>query len=250
MKQQRINILTSIFSKRNFVFSFIFILSFGFQLSAQITATRAVSTPKIDLERLIQQQNNDYVITAEHTSSVSGIHHKYIRQAINGIEVYGTESSVHVNARGKTVAIHNNFIGDIQSTLKSSSSDLSAEQAIIAVSKQMNYSITDLDRKENIGGKHRRAIYNGAGISGTDIPVKLMYYYQEGIGTRLVWELSIQELDSSDWWNFRVDANSGAIIDKDNFTLSCQPEDSNHSHDDNSIEKVKNEERTKYIYRS
>ena len=53
-----------------------------------------------------------------------------------------------------------------------------------------------------------------------------MYYYQEGIGTRLIWELSVQETATSDWWNFRVDAGTGAIIDKDNWTVYCQWESS------------------------
>ena len=48
-----------------------------------------------------------------------------------------------------------------------------------------------------------------------------MYYYQEGIGTSMVWELSIAELNSSDWWNFRVDANTGQILDKNNWTNEC-----------------------------
>ena len=59
-----------------------------------------------------------------------------------------------------------------------------------------------------------------------------MYYYREGFGTQLVWELSILKLDSDNWWNFRVDAATGAIIDKDNLMVSCKEDGHNgHKHD-------------------
>jgi len=100
----------------------------------------------------------------------------------------------------------------------------------------MNYTISNLQK---IGDS--KGIFNNAGISKREIPVKLMFYYQEGIGTKMVWELSIQEINSSDWWNFRVDASTGQIIDKDNWTISCNVlgnhEDHNHDAPSEIIEK-------------
>lgn len=192
------------------------------------------ATPStVSLENLVKQKSSDYVITAEHTSRISGIHHLYLRQAINGLEVYGTESSVHLDKTGKAIASHNGFKENIQATVKSASASLSAEQAITKVAQQMGYKLANLHQIENIGGINKKAVYNKAGISTENIPVRLMYYYIEGRGTFMVWELSIQEIDSSDWWNFRVDANSGAIIDKDNWTVSC---DINGNHEEHGHE--------------
>jgi len=61
------------------------------------------------LEELIKNKNSEYVITSEHISSVSGTRHVYLRQAINGLEVFGTESSIHIGENGKIIAFHNNF---------------------------------------------------------------------------------------------------------------------------------------------
>jgi len=63
----------------------------------------AAEPSSISLEKLIKQPSSVYVITKQHVSSISGIRHVYIRQAINGLEVYGTESSVHIDKNGKVL---------------------------------------------------------------------------------------------------------------------------------------------------
>ncbi|MAB40018.1 MAG: hypothetical protein CL528_08280 [Aequorivita sp.] len=211
-----------------------------FQFSAQHKnpekekeAARLATEPSnISLKNLITQKSDSYVITKEHVSSISGIRHVYIRQAINGLEVYGTESSVHFDKTGKVIMEHNKFLADVKATVKNSSQGISARQAITSVAGQMGYRIANLQEIKSIGGKNKAAVFNKAGISSEDIPVKLMYYYKEGVGTQLVWELSVAETTSSDWWNFRVDAASGKIIDKDNWTISCNilGDHENHIH--------------------
>ncbi|WP_339611023.1 M36 family metallopeptidase, partial [uncultured Planktosalinus sp.] len=186
------------------------------------------------LETMIQSKSSDYVITAEHVSSLTGTRHVYIRQAIEGIEIAGTESSVHVGKNGKIIQTHNNFVRNVQQTVNNRTASLSADQAINAVARQMGYKVENLDLIEKEEGVGRKALYNKAGISNENIPVKLMYYFRENYGTLLVWELSVSELNTSDWWNFRVDASTGQIIDKYNFTQNCDVmgDHSNHNHEE------------------
>lgn len=195
----------------------------------------ATETASISLEKLIKQKDDSYIITKEHVSSISDVHHIYLRQAINGLEVYGTESSIHIDKTGKVLMEHNKLLTDASSTVKSSSQGISASQAINSVARQMGYQVKNLEKINNIGGKNKAAVFNKAGISSEDIPTKLMYYYREGVGTYLVWELSVAEKTSSDWWNFRVDASSGTIIDKDNWTVSCNilGDHKDHVHSEN-----------------
>ncbi len=174
------------------------------------------------LEQLLQEKTSaKYVITSEHTSKLSGVKHTYLRQAINGIEVCGTESSLHMDLTGRTITSHVNFVADIESSVKNASARITAQQAIENVAQQMGYKISNLQRLENASGSNQKGVFNGAGISSIEIPVRLVYYFKEGLGTILVWELSVMEINTSDWWNFRVDASSGTIIDKDNWTVNC-----------------------------
>jgi hypothetical protein len=213
---------TRIFNKSITLFSLLFLMSLSLKAQDRGKEEYTRITSPNYLEQLLQKKStSEYVITSEHTSKMSGIKHTYVRQAINGLEVFGTESSLHTDVTGKTVVAHVNFVKEIGASVKNSSTSITAEQAISRVAQQMNYQLSNLAQIESPNGINQKGLYNGAGISGRDIPVKLMYYYQEEIGTHLVWELSVMEKDSPDWWNFRVDASSGAIIDKDNWTNSC-----------------------------
>ena len=88
----------------------VLVVLFCVQLSAQKSDNKKQqATSSISIEKLLQQKSNAITITHQHTSSVSGIKHIYLRQAINGIGVYGTESSIHTDASGKTIVTHNNF---------------------------------------------------------------------------------------------------------------------------------------------
>jgi len=184
------------------------------------------------LQNVLKQGNtSNYKITSEHVSSKSGIRHVYIRQAINGIEVMGTESSLHFDRSGTAIVSHVNFVQNIESTIKNPVQSISAEQAITSVSQKMNYgSVTGLQRKSSTNQRRSGLVFNGGGVSGADIPVKKMYYYQDGIGATLAWELSIMDKKSSDWFNFIVDVSSGEILTKTNWTSSCNIS-GDHTHD-------------------
>ena len=69
-----------------------------------------------------------------------------------------------------------------------------------------------------------------------EIPAKLLYHYSKKTGTRITWELSIKETTGSDWWNFYVDAVSGEILYKENWTVSCNilGDHNTHNHSNNS----------------
>ena len=189
------------------------------------------------LKTMVSVPSSEYVITSEHVSNTSGVHHIYIRQAINGIGVIGTESSIHLDPSGKVIASHNNFKNNIEATVRNASASISETQAISSVAQQMGYLINGLQLVDASKGNNQKSVYSKAGISKSEIPVTSLYYYQEGIGTTRIWELSIQEINSSDWWNFRVDASTGQIIDKDNWTLSCNILGDHSLHSHNTSEK-------------
>ncbi len=193
-------------------------------------------------------QENNFVVTAEHVDRVSGIYHRYLRQVINGIEVYGTESSIHQDRNGKVIMEDFSFVTNIESTLVvSATPSLTATEAINRIAQQMDYSVSALEEIERTETNNQQSKFNGAGISTSAIPAKLMYYYREGIGTVLVWEIAIEEISSSDYWNFRVNASTGTIIDKDNFTVSCiSAEEHDHEHSKIGSDLKKSEEKLFY----
>ncbi len=225
------------FVLRSALIIFILLSISTFQLNAQNKKdVNNRITSSAFLEELYKQadgkENQQFIITSEHVSKKSGIHHIYICQALDGLKVAGTESSLHFDTNGKRIAGSSNFVNNIQNSIKNKNASLSAEQAIQKVAQQMGYGqIKDLAQISKNNSVDKSAVYTKGGISVSEIPVKLMYYYEESRGTTLVWELSIEEINSSDWWNFMVDASTGNIINKENFTVSCI-DGHIHSHDE------------------
>ncbi len=231
-----------VISKSNFkMFSaFLLLCLLSVQLNAQ--TKKKETNPRITsstyLQKLVKEGNtSNYVVTSEHTSSISGISHIYIRQAIDGIEVMGTESSLHAK-NGKTIVSHVNFVDDITSTVKRTSASVSASQAIRSVSREMGYGtpvnlrvIGEDGKVEKTDYRKRTTLYSKGGVSNSNIPVKQLYYYEEGVGAILAWELSIEDKRSSDWYNFIVDANTAKVLTKYNLTTSCNVSGDHTAHD-------------------
>ena len=175
----------------------------------------------LEQDKLTEQDTN-WELSSENVSSSSGVHHIYYSQMINDIEVFGTQSSVHVLNNGLVLSASNNFVFKTVDKLSSSlNSNLSANQAVQAAAEQLNYSITDaISVLQYYGGASQRQILSNGGISLSPIPAKLMYQLVDD-NFKLVWDISIQEKSQKDWWNIRVDASTGIIIDKNNYMLSC-----------------------------
>lgn len=215
---------------------------FTTQLQAQESKDQVVKSLSQLMEHYqLLDDNAQWVITDQSTSTISGVTHVYYRQLVNGYEVYGTESGVHTNSEGTIIAANNKFISDASSRVATSSPSLTAVQAVEAAAAQLGYAITEnLAIKSASTNTSRSTVMSDGGISLSDIPAKLVY--QENSAGQLVlsWDLSIQENAGENWWSVRVDAASGAIVDKNNWILSCNLEHDHSNHDTSGLDHNKN----------
>mgnify|MGYP000598223788 CR=1 FL=1 len=83
-------------------------------------------------------------ITNNYISSTSGITHVYFRQVLNGIQISGTESDIHILPNGTILTENNKFIKGISGKLKGATvPSLSSLQAVELTAQQLNYSISE-----------------------------------------------------------------------------------------------------------
>lgn len=178
-------------------------------------------------------QDVQWQITNETVSSISGVQHVYYRQVLNGVEIYGTESSIHFLSNGKVLSKDSKFIKNTAQKLKGSSSPaLTAAQAVQAAAGQLGYSVNgSLSVLEGARGVDRKTLLNDGGISLSPIPAKLMYAITENDELVLTWDISIEEKGQQDWWSLRVDATTGAIVNKVNWMVSCATHHDHSNHE-------------------
>ncbi len=185
-----------------------------------------------------QKENHDltaqdiqFEITNQNTSKVSGITHTYFRQTVNGIPVYGSESSIHINTSGKIIRVNNKFVASAQSkTAGMTSAGLTASQAVQAAASELGYTLSkSLSTVEDLSQNSPKFVLSDGGISMSDIPVALVYQKTQEGALVLSWDLSIEEVAQENWWSVRVNASTGAIVDRVNWMTSCNFE---HDHSD------------------
>ncbi len=194
---------------------------------------------EIELQKLTENQQlavediSDWTITSQHTSNLSGIHHVYLRQAVNGLEILGTESSVHILSDRSVLQSNTNFVKDVNGNLRATATpSIDAVRAVENAANYLNYAMTEpLEVIEEKSSLNQEVLLSDAGISRRPIPAKLSFYRTKEDTVILVWDLSIESVTDVDWFNVRVNAVTGEVVDTLNWTVNCNLSDSdNHDH--------------------
>ena len=215
------------------------LLVFAANLQAQTAQQRAAKYLFDTAENydLSMEDLADWIVTDEHVSRQSGVHHIYVRQRYQGIEIFGANASVHVLANGNLLTMNNRFLSEIETRLVSETiPTLSATEALTAAAAQLNYNLTQPPFIEDDKNTRDNAVVISKGnISEYPIPAKLTYYPDEEGNLHLAWDMSIAELDGQNWWSIRVDATTGQILDQINWVVRCDFAINEHCENDSHL---------------
>ncbi len=190
----------------------------------------------------ITAQDAEWVINDQHTSRTSGVHHVYYRQVINGLEVYGSESSVHLLSNGEVIKANTKFVNSQKlKGIASATPSLTATQAVESAANHFNYVITEsITEISSLNDIAQSKVLSDGGISLMDIPAKLIYHVNDANELRLTWDISIQEITGHDWWNVFVDAQNGAIVNQVTWMSSCNFDHEHGEHPNGGLNYHKN----------
>jgi PKD repeat protein len=168
---------------------------------------------------LSESDIQDWIIYDNYNSSHNGVSHVYIRQKVNGIEIYNAVANFNIKD-GKVIGMGDRLQRKIYSRVTSQTAGISPGDAILQAAAQLNLNITETPKAlEPVNAQH--FIFSKSGISKENIPVKLMYQPGPEGELILAWDLSIYENNAKHWWSLRVDAQTGKILDKVDWVISC-----------------------------
>lgn len=206
------------------------LLLLGTSVFAQVT-----QRPSTDLVRQAITQSEkgksltegdlSFELTDFFASKKSGIQHIYFRQSFNGLEIIGTESSIHLSESGKISSVKTKFQSSLakRGNNQQASPQISAIQAVNAAATHLGYSVTEsLSVLNQEFSMDRKTTISKGGISLSPIPARLMYYLTNDGSLVLVWDLSIEAMNKSEWYSVRVNAATGQVLDKANWVNSCE----------------------------
>lgn len=158
----------------------------------------------------------DNILTSEH----NGVTHIYFRQRYQGIKIHNAISTLNILPNGEILQASNRFLPKISEKVNTTKSRIKPETAIQKAALHLEIAdAVNLTQKESNG--RNSFTYKNTNISNSDINVTPIYQLMEDGKLHLAWELAIDMKEKADFWNIRVDALTGAILSKNNFTTHC-----------------------------
>jgi extracellular elastinolytic metalloproteinase len=174
----------------------------------------------------------DLVVSNNYVSSASGASMVYLMQRYQGVKVYNAIYNVGISKEGKVVHAASRIIPNIVNKVGASSSpSLTPEAAIASALSHLNVAMGDVvvqkERKND-----QEFVFEKGAYSNTEIKVNLQFYPTNENKVELAWEVEIDMVSNSDYWNVKVDAKTGNVLGKHNYTTYCTfAQDAYHNHD-------------------
>lgn len=214
-----------------FTINFAFAQDFSQNINSYLNNNRA----QLGLEA---QDVEDFNIASQSFSKSMQLHNVYVTQQYQGIDIFNTTSSFAV--KNNTVVNANiTFVQNATEKVNTTSPAITAENAISRAATSLGIqSPSNLTLLETIS--NQSFVFSNGSISLENIPVKLVFQYDQENMLKLAWDLSIYLLDASHYYNVRIDAVTGALLDTNDWVVSCnfgEPSHSNldHNKTENSI---------------
>ncbi len=155
----------------------------------------------------------------------------YIDRTVNAQYVYLQQAYQRVKVRNAilTIVFRNDslsyssgdFIGNIENKLPKLTPRIAASQALLAGLNYLNIKQkVSLSILENRFDAERKFIFSDGGVAANPIEVELVLISpDDGKTLQLAWNVNIAMKTTDDWWNIRIDAQTGSFIEKDNWTV-------------------------------
>lgn len=190
---------------------------------------RAYLSDNLTEYSLNQEIVDRLIITDQFTSKHNGAHHIYFQQTRNDIPVFNASLHLTITKTGKVLVTANRLITDTKKKWDNNRPEINPAQAIWSVVDQLypsaNRNASVRLMSENAG----KYTFQSPVFSDSDIPVELVYV-PNGDELTLCWNLEMDVTDKADHWLYNVNARTGEIVSRLNYTTYCSFDLNSFSH--------------------
>lgn len=176
------------------------------------------------------QDVGDITVQSQSFSKSMQLNTVYVNQNYQGIEIFNSVSSFAI--RGNQVLNANvGFVSNLTNKVNATSPSISASTAINKAATALG--LPNPSNLQLLESDDNSYVYSNGAISLENIPVKLVYQPTQNNTLNLSWDLSIYLLDASHYYSVRIDAVTGALLDKMDWVSSCNFDTASHVHNVN-----------------
>lgn len=171
-----------------------------------------------------------FVVTDQYTDQHNGVTHIYLRQVVNGIEIFNANSSMHIAKDGKLISIQNAFVSGAVTKTNSTTPAIGVSAAMQSAGNEVSINMQAAMSKADMPMQNNQVVLKETSISAEPIKVKI-YYLNTPEGLKLSYNVEVFNDETGDWWNVRVNALNGAVLEKNNWTTHCAISSQTFNHD-------------------
>lgn len=204
------------------------LLSFiGFSQSNKRTIQTYLQTNRAQFG-LTTQDISDLNIQNEFQGSGTKITSCYVVQRHHGIEIFSAQTNIAIKD-GNVIKVGPNLQSNIAQRVNSTAPSLSVIEALNKAYISLGYTPVNFSIIESKDGK-RFNITDG--IHEDPILAQLAYQTITDSKLNLAWGFQFYSPDAKHYWDIKIDAVNGKILDKKDLTISCNFGDKNHKKHD------------------
>jgi len=167
---------------------------------------------------------SDIKLTSQSFDSKNEVTHLYFNQYYKQIPIYNAVLGLHLDKNYQVLELNHSFIKNIESFATSTSPAITYE---IGVANALNFNLvnqkieTNTQLPELISKNNQEIIFKHLAFSQGDITL-IMTWLMKDNSLHLCYNVNWLTIDQQNWWNVRVDAQSGKILDYNNWVAQCQ----------------------------
>ena len=194
-----------------------------------VTTSVSVQAQKTDWKSLIPQlqekcklQTSDFenvIVTSHHKSPKSGLEVIWLRQTLNGLEIFGADVQLVLDKNQNLAQQQCHFLSNLSSRLPLEqgllSMEMAAEKALLSKGIDSKIELNELQSTRT-----NRWTAQNKGVKGK-INIEHAYWPDKNGMLHDCYTFRFTPQNSDSQWQIRIDAANGNILDTRNLTLSC-----------------------------
>ena len=177
---------------------------------------------------LTTQDISDWTIANEFNGQGTKITSCYIVQRHQGIEIFNAQSNVSVKD-GNVIKVGNSFKTNVAQKVNTTSPSLSVLQALSSAYSKLGIAPAAFTITE---GNDNANIKISDGVHQDPILAKLAFQTTADDKLNLAWGFQFYDPNGKHYWDVKIDAVSGNLLDKRDLTISCNFGDEAHKKHD------------------
>lgn len=162
--------------------------------------------------------NKEAVIVSAYTDPQTGLQFINLKQSYKGIRVLNAVQTIVFRKEVLQSSV-STFIQNMEIKAPGADASVVAPDAIVQAAMHLGLSLPlNMIQVEDRFATDKKRIFSPAGISKQNIEAELVWVSDDDSAIHLAWSISIDTKNSADYWSVKIDAHTGTVINKSNYT--------------------------------